>query len=587
MSAGERMRVFAELKRRKVYRVGAAYLVIGWILIQVAATVGPELDLPDWVPRSITIVIAIGFPIALVLAWIFDVGPGGIHRDAGADSPPSATVAGTRVTAAVAAEVPPDIPHKSIAVLPFADLSPTHDQEYFSDGVAEEILNALVKLKDLKVAGRTSSFSFKGRNEDLRNVGRILAVAHVLEGSVRKHGDKVRITAQLIRTDSGYHLWSENFDGDLSDVFELQERIARAIARELDVILHGKQRLVPVATTSPQAYELYLQASGVFNRREGTRFPEAVEWLHKAIALDPSFARAHARLATLHALEAIYMPGAVETAGDAVRRDAACASELDPSLGEPYTAIALMCLQEHRFIEGREAIERALKLEPEDPSTGYWNGAIAISTGYVAQGCAQLDRVLAIDPLYPIALLWRGQQYVSSGKWDSAQPMMQRAVDTGLMHAWLGMHEMSAVHGNIDEAMAQLARGLAALGAALPEGAPDVLARAVYGDAAARAQGLTLIDRFVASKPRLMPGAILYALLLLGEGPRALELGLGIRSTNDVMFLHRLWIPALESLRRSPEFREFARKIGLTALWDRYGAPDGARRVAPGEYEFD
>jgi TolB-like protein len=584
--------LLSELRRRKVFKVGAAYLVVGWLLIQVASTVAPQLNLPGWVPRAITLVIAIGFPIALILSWIFDVGPGGIHREAvsaEAASSASADVVSTPASPAVSIGTAPEIPHKSIAVLPFADLSPTRDQEYFSDGMAEEILNALVKLKDLKVAGRTSSFSFKGKNEDLRGIGKTLSVAHVLEGSVRKHGDKVRITAQLIRTDNGYHLWSESYDGELSDVFELQERIARAIVRELDVILHGdqRQRLVPVATQNPEAYELYLQASAIFNRRDGTRLAQAIEMLHKSTSLDPHFARAYARLATIHALEPIYTPSLVDDAVEAVRRDAARAGEMDPSLGEPHSAIALVSLQEHRFVESRQAIDRALTLQPGDPTIGYWFGAISISTGYIAQGCSQLDRVLQADPLYPIALLWRGTQYVQTGDLDRGRTLLQKSVDTGLTHAWLGMHEITAASGRIEEATAQLARGLTVLGAGLPDGAPEILARAVYGDAAARAQGLALVDQFLASLPRVLPGALPYALLLMDDGPRALELCQRFRSTNNVMYLHRLWSPSLRALRGTPQFRTFTRSVGLTALWDHHGAPDGARRNASGEYVWE
>src|SRR5436190_7696496 len=204
------MPLIEELKRRKVFKAGVAYLVVGWLLIQVAATVAPQLGLPEWAPRFVTFLILVGFPIALVLAWVFEVTPDGVRRDArGSGTAQMIAIASVLALAALAwyllpksgprdgaapastAQVPAAA--KSIAVLPFADLSPAHDQEYFSDGMAEELLNALAKLKDLKVAGRTSSFSFKGRNEDLRLIGQTLAVANVLEGSVRKQGDKVRI----------------------------------------------------------------------------------------------------------------------------------------------------------------------------------------------------------------------------------------------------------------------------------------------------------------------------------------------------------------------------------------------------------
>ena len=321
------MNAFAELKRRKVLRVAVLYVGATWAVSQGLSQLSPALGLPLWATRAFLVAAALCFPAAMVVAWFFDIGLRGIHRD---------TYAAPAIT-----EAPPEIPQKSIAVLPFIDLSAARDQEYFSDGISEEILNALVKLKDLKVPGRTSSFSFKGRNVDLREIGRTLAVAHVLEGSVRKQGDRVRITAQLIRTDNGYHLWSENYDGDLSDVFELQERIARAITRELDVILHGEQRLVPVATSDPEAYRLYLQANDIFNRRDMAHMAQAIELLQQAVARDPGFARAHARLAAAYAIQPNYSPEAADTALANVTAAADRASTLDPTLGEPHSAKAL------------------------------------------------------------------------------------------------------------------------------------------------------------------------------------------------------------------------------------------------------
>jgi TolB-like protein len=589
------MNLVAELKRRKVFKVGVAYLVVGWLLIQVAATVAPQLNLPDWAPRFITFAIALGFPIALVLAWIFDVGPSGIRREvavaAAASSAAPVTSAPASLTTS-SAPVPPStapaIPHKSIAVLPFADLSPARDQEYFSDGIAEEILNALVKVKDLKVTGRTSSFSFKGKNEDLRSIGKTLSVAHVLEGSVRKHGDKVRITAQLIRTDNGYHLWSENYDGDLSDVFELQERIARAITRELDVILHGEQRLVPVATTSPEAYALYLHATSIFNRRDGAQFPEAIELLHKAIALDPRFARAHARLAAIHALEPVYAPAATEAALAAVEREAALAIALDPKLAEPHAALAMMHAQRARLIDAHMAMEHALTIDPDDLTTNLWAGILAYSDGYIAKACAHFDRLLVIDPLVPNALLWRGREYLNVGDIARAEVMVRRAAELGLAHAGVTLHQISAAQGRMDEARAQLAEGAGALGSGVDPAAPHLLAAAVYGDESARSQVLALIERELdmAHDGRFL-AFIPYALLMLGEYRRVLTIFQRERVNNSPLFFFLLWSPAARTARSLPEFAEFARKNGFVELWDRYGPPDGCHKNAAGEYIFD
>lgn len=577
-----RANLFSELKRRKVLRVGVLYVGATWALSQGISQLTPALDLPDWATRAFLVACAIGFPVALVLAWHLEGILGQVRRSLGAGPSASPEPAAGRTTSPPPAL--PDIPCKSVAVLPFVDLSPTHDQEYFSDGIAEEILNALVKLKGLKVAGRTSSFSFKGRNEDVRGIGRTLSVAHVLEGSVRKHGDRVRITAQLIQTEDGYHAWADKFDGDLADVFELQERIARAIARELDVLLLGEQRLVPVATSDPEAYALYLEASGIYNRRDVARLPQAAEMLAAAIQLDPRFARAYARLAAVHALQS-NSPGAdMDAIIATVMKEAEQASALDPGLGEPYTAIAVACHHAHRFAEGREALEKAQALQPRDAAVWYWSGTMLLIVGYTALACEWLDRCLSLDPLYPAAMLWRGVGYLIAGDFNHAERLFEQAHGAGLVHAWLSMHEITAAQGHLQEAAGQLAHGMVFLAAGLPGETLEVLAHGVYGDGAERARALALIDGLVETRPASLPAVIPYVLLLMGETVRALDLGVRFRSANDILYYHRLWMPSMQSVRGSREFREFVRRVGLAALWDRHGAPDGARREAAGEY---
>ena len=591
------MSLIAELQRRKVFKVGAAYLIGGWVLIQVAATIAPQLKLPEWAPTLVTVLVGLGFPVALALAWFFDITREGIRRDAvdakvakDAHGASTASVPNTvPVTQIASPGTAVAAPRKSIAVLAFADLSPARDQEYFSDGIAEEILNALVKLKDLKVAGRTSSFSFKGRNEDLREIGRTLGVAHVLEGSVRKHGERVRITAQLIQADDGYHLWSDSYDGDLSDVFELQERIARAITRELDVILHGdaQQRLVPVATTSPEAYALYLQASGIFNRREGARFPEAISQLHKALEFDPDFARAHAKLAAIHGLEPVYVPNASAAALIAAEHEAALATALDPSLAEPHAALAMTRIRLRQYVDALAAIERALAVDADDISANLWGAIAFIITGYTARGCALLDHALALDPLLPNALLWRGFAYFYAGEVDRAETLMRHAADVGLTHAGVGLHLVLAIHGRLAEAREELAAGLGVLGAGLPADMARVIADGVYGDEAARMRALAAIDDYLATRPQWLSGNLPYSLILLGEPRRMLLLSMRQSSNNDAACFHCLWAPQTRAMRALPEFAEFTRLTGMVAVWERYGPPDCGRHVGPGEYVFD
>ena len=262
--------LFAELKRRNIFRVAGAYVVVAWLTMQVIAVMTPALNLPDWVDSFFAILFIAGFPIVLLFAWAFELTPEGVKRTTSIDAEDSirgqtgrkldfailgglglvaALIIGTSLfsgsspspdvqsTAVTEKAIPSAEAGTSIAVLPFADMSSAGDQEYFSDGMAEEILNALVKVPQLRVAGRTSSFSFKGKDTNIREIGQALNVAHVLEGSVRKQGNNVRITTQLIKSKDGIHLWSETYDGSLDNIFELQESISRAVTGELKVVL--------------------------------------------------------------------------------------------------------------------------------------------------------------------------------------------------------------------------------------------------------------------------------------------------------------------------------------------------------------
>jgi TolB-like protein len=443
------------LRERKLVQWAVAYAAGAFALIQILDIVAQRFGWAEETMRLVIIVLAIGFFVALVLAWYH--GERGAQRVSGTEllivalllaiggvvawrlAPEAGQSLAAGSAGAKPAPAAPDAPldRKSIAVLPFTDMSPTHDQEYFSDGMAEELLNALAKVKDLQVAGRTSSFSFKGKGDDLRTIGKALGVATILEGSVRKQGNKVRITAQLVRTDNDFHLWSETYDGDLSDVFELQERIARAITEQLKVVLVGdpNARLVPVATTSPEAHSSYLRATAIFNRRDGVHFADAIADLEQAIRLDPGYARAHARLASLYVIFSNYT-GADEAQSLAhCEREANLAISLDPTLAEPHAALGVLHEYRREWLAARVEAERSVELDPGDTNAQFWLGLNQVDAGYVALGTAGIERALAIDPLLPNALAWRSYLYLEAGDRENARQTAQRAVDQGLVAA--------------------------------------------------------------------------------------------------------------------------------------------------------
>jgi len=608
------MTLFTELTRRKVFKVGGAYLVVAWLAVQAASIGFPAFDAPPWVLRIFILVALLGFPVTLVFAWAFELTHEGIKPESGARSTRVILVVAAVLTAlafvwyfkgqpsyradtppatAVAASTAPAAPvnQKSIAVLPFSDLSPAHDQDYFSDVMAEEILNALAQVKDMKVAGRTSSFFYKNKNEDLRAIGKALGVANVLEGSVRKQGDKVRITAQLIRSDDDFHLWSQAYDGDLSDVFQLQERIARAITDQLKVVLSDDQKthLVLVGTSNGEAYTLYLQATAALNQRDYPKMGEAIGWLDKALQLDPNFARAHARLAMMHVIgQSPY--GASENEAE---KHALAALALDPKLAEPYNALAFLARKHRHYTDARVAMDSALAREPNDASVIFYDAQLLINTGYTRRGIERLDRALAIDPLLPNALHWRAQQFLFAGDTDMAERLWKRAEQAGLFYADAGFSQVAKARGDFATARSlTTSRMLANPGAivclkAPAQSLPIYVDGANGGDAAARTKALSVIDECIAAKPDKMPIWVPLGLRELGQPERALQTLAQGPTYDDAGVLNYFWNPKWQDVRHLPGFPEFARNIGFAALWDKYGPPDLCHKNNSGDYVCD
>jgi TolB-like protein/Tfp pilus assembly protein PilF len=481
---------------------------------------------------------------------------------------------------AAAAPVPALADPRSLAVLAFANMSADKDNEYFSDGVAEEILHALAQVQDMKVAGRTSSFYFKGRNEPLAAIGTTLGVAHVLEGSVRKQGERLRITAQLTRVSDGMQVWSQAFDGNDADVFALQEAIARKVTQALKVTLNADtqaQSLVNAGTQNPEAYALYLQASSVFNRRDHTRFLDAIDTLQHAVRLDPMFARAYARLASLYVVLPSYTDADPRPAYDEVERYAAQALALDAGSAEAWAARAgaLSKLRDGQ-IQSREAFEQAIRIDPSNSTARFWYSLTLAQAGYRRLGTTQLEQALALDPMLPNALRWRGALYLQDGDLDRAEPLLRRAYDVGLKHAAVDLAEIATLRGQDRESAAQQwADGHPETGTRVSREALLAVYRGIFGDVSAKRAGVqALQDTLATTDPKRTPSILLLRLLQLD----ASELGLKelrerqVGETVDVMIW--LWTRQGAPIRALPEFDQFLRDWHLPQLWDKYGPPD-------------
>ncbi|MCH8306729.1 MAG: hypothetical protein E2O63_05610 [Gammaproteobacteria bacterium] len=413
-----------ELRRRNVFRVGIAYAIATWVLLQITEVITPILGLPGWAPKLIFVILAVGFVPALIFAWAFELTPEGIKKEKDVDRSESITHhTGRKLDFAIIAVLvlavgllladrfsgkpAPDaeqVTNKSIAVLPFVNISSDKEQEYFSDGITEEILNALASVKELKVAGRTSSFAFKGKNQDLRRIGELLGVEHILEGSVRKSGTTVRITAQLVQVEDGFHLWSDTYDRELTDVFAIQDEIATEILIQLKAQLLDEERPVLVSQrTDPDVYDLYLLAKQRLYSRTRHTIESAVELLDQAIAKDPDYAPAYAQrgIATMFLSDRSY--GTIPEAEALVqgKRFIDTALEKDPQLAEAWAGLGLYHINrpaEHE--QAIDALTKALSINPNLINASNWLQSTLVATGNPRGALQILEQMTERDPLY-------------------------------------------------------------------------------------------------------------------------------------------------------------------------------------------
>lgn len=421
--------LIAELRRRRVFRVIVLYAIAGWIVIEVAATVLPGLNLPDWTITLVIVLVALGFIVAVMLGWAFDIGPGGLERteveaETGAEATGSApeqppvgsgttlpdispeasrgseptTASDSAATRGSASSTQTDA-RRSIAVLPFLNMSGDPENEYFSDGIAEEILNLLVKLPQIRVASRSSSFVFKGEKVDMARVGERLGVGTVLEGSVRRAGDRVRITAQLIEVASDSHLWSETYDRELKDVFAIQDDIARSIVAALEVTLTPRDRraLQYVATQDTKAYDYYLRGRRYFYEFTRRQFHNAIRMFKKAIEQDPNFALAYAGMADAYSLLYQWADSSEENIKKA-NEASIKAITLDPDSAEANAARGTALAIAGKHEEAERAFENAILLNPGQFEPYYFYGRECLAQGKFEKAARLFTEACRLDP---------------------------------------------------------------------------------------------------------------------------------------------------------------------------------------------
>ncbi len=593
------MAFLAELKRRRVGRVAIAYGAVAWAVTEAASVVLPALYVPEWAMTLIVVFLLVGFPIAMVLAWVFDVSPTGIERTEPLPGSPPQLQFRTRAAFGVAVVVAmaglayllyarglgraeAADGHSSIAVLPFTNLSGDAGKDYFSDGMSEELLNLLARVPGLKVAARTSTFAFKGRNVDIREVGKELGVETVLEGSVRQSGDQVRITAQLIDTESGFHLWSETYDRRLQDIFAVQDEIAQAIVEKLKIELAPKDQQLAQRDKAPtqnvEAYELYLQGRAIWKRRGEENLKRAIDLYQEALTRDPAFARAHAALASAY----VVLPGYTRDDGDEepllrmAEQSARQALALDPNIGEAHAVLAQINSERGNLLDAESGYFFAISLEPNEPTPHHWYSILLAKVGRLDAALEQARRAYELDPTAPIVASNLANAYLMRGDDERALRYSNLAGELGLDNAGIkGVEATIAMRrGQWDEAkrLLLLQQGLP------PELRPKVgeFVDAVADPAKrpAMVAALRAVDPKVATQTDL-----LQPYLQLGERDLAFKIIDESLQHDRLAWVHEwdlmhAWSSDAVAFRADPRFSDLARRIGLLDYWKQYGYPD-------------
>ncbi|MCH8220641.1 MAG: tetratricopeptide repeat protein [Proteobacteria bacterium] len=449
--------LFAELKRRNVLKVSTAYVIAAWIMLQMADMVREPLGMPDWVFQAILVVLGSGFLLTVTLAWIFDFTPDGIRKTPAAGDDATHRFSKGRKTDfviialllialiafAIERQKAPTVAAesdtvKSIAVLPFVSMSSDIENEYFADGLAEELLNMLAKIKDLKVAGRTSSFYYKGRDTDLREIGSQLNVNHVLEGSVRKSGNRVRITAQLVSVADGYHVWSETYDRQLDDIFKIQEEIARAVTAALKITLLGEeaQALDVQPALNPEAHSMYLIARSRQRERGLDNLNQAMQLFENIIEGFPDFAPAYSGLSdSILLLSNNHLQMTFVEAREKATPLIEKALQLAPLSSDAWTSKGFLNAQifqntaENEYLAAAEtAYLKAHELDPNNAQALYWYGILMDATGDYKAAIELFNQSLELDPLARIPRYRLALDYQQAGNFDKARAALEESL---------------------------------------------------------------------------------------------------------------------------------------------------------------
>ncbi len=606
------MSFFEELKRRNVVRVGIAYAVAAWIILQLTDVIGEIMELPAWGGKLILLMVVVGFVIALFLAWAFELTPEGIKRESEVNRDASITPqtgrkldrmiigllvlalayfvwesrfmerrtvepesTGEAIALTADSETEPAAPAPAtrsltaIAVLPFLNMSDDVQQDYFSDGISEELLNLLAQVDELDVASRTSSFAYKGSSKSIPEIAEELRVGTVLEGSVRKAGNQVRITAQLIDTNNDRHLWSDSFDRDLVDIFQVQDEIASAIVdalkTELGLDIATSEIQVAAATDDMDAYDLYLQGRELALARSDLF--RALQLLEEAVERDPEFTRAWSMLGMTAFLTISWnrlgdeaRTASLERSREAIDR----ALELDENQALPWAILAMIGTSNdgaRSYGESIALLNKAIELDPDNATAWLWRGIRYSEAGYIEEAIADIRQCLEVDPAYQNC-----RRHLAVNQWMVGDN--EGAIENYTSVARSGFSLSDSIYLPIFFSLDQELAGLVTLslfGAAHPGFPTEAVADAFMYPERDHSRNIPLVESWLENAESL-PTAIAQILYLTFRAYDQLESA--PESANSY-----LWYPGQDQFRRSPHFQRVVRDMNLPAYWAERGLP--------------
>ena len=585
---------FAELKRRNVYKVAITYAVVAWLVVQAASILLPTFEAPNWVMKAFVVFIALGFVISVMISWAFEATPEGLKRtenvpvDIAAKLPTwsprkfAGFVIGVGVIAAgllvyqflrpntaapgLSEAATGSIPHKSIAILPFDNLSDDKNNAYFAEGVQDEILTRLAKVADLKVISRTSTQKYKSAPDNLREIARQLGVMHVVEGSVQKAADQVRVNVQLINAMTDAHLWADTYDRKLTDIFAVETEIAKTIADMLQAKLSGSEKMMMAKrpTENPEAYELYLKGRYFWNKRTAPDLRKSIDYFNQAIAKDPNFALAYAGMAQSWGVLTPYNGGPPQDTYPQAQAAATKALSIDNTLSEAVAALAsCKAMYEFDFAGASQEYERAIKLDPNDATTHHWFATdVLTNTGQHERELAEMKRAVELDPLSLVLHTNLGNALMHNGRLDEAVAQFRKTIEMdGNFYFTQWSYGLALeLQGKIPEAIAQFET------AARITDDPFVLGLLghAYAVSGRTEEAHKLLEKLLESRKQRYTMAYAVALIYLGLGDRPEALNFLEQSyrDHDGNAIGPIRIdPLLKPLHGDPRFEALAEKI--------------------------